>query len=99
MAVDLRRSSHTRGRWVGVRISDLNRRQLWIPPGFGHAFLVLSEEVDFLYKTTAYYSLEDEYCVRWDDETLGIDWPLEGAPVVSRRDAEGLSFANAPPFE
>lgn len=91
VAVDIRRDSPTFGRWVGVELSDANQRQLWIPPGLAHGFVVLSEEADFLYKTTDYYAPELERCIRWDDPTLAIDWPLQGlpaGPVLSARDAQ-----------
>jgi len=88
VAVDLRRSSPTFGRWVGVELSAENHRQMWIPAGFGHGFLVLSGHADFLYKTTDYWVAEYDRAVRWDDSTLAIDWPMAGsAPVVSAKDA------------
>jgi dTDP-4-dehydrorhamnose 3,5-epimerase len=88
VAVDLRRSSPTFGRWVGVELSAENHRQMWIPAGFGHGFLVLSGYADFLYKTTDYWVAEYDRAVRWDDSTLAIDWPMAGsAPVVSAKDA------------
>ncbi len=80
VAVDLRRSSPHFGRWVGYELSADNHRMLWIPPGFGHGFLVLSDSADFLYKTTAYYAPEWDRGVRWDDADMGIQWPLEGMP-------------------
>lgn len=87
VAVDMRRSSPTFGQWVGVELSAENHRQLWIPPGFGHGFLVRSESADFLYKTTGYYAAQAEACVRWDDPSLGIDWGLEGkSPQLSAKD-------------
>lgn len=86
VAVDLRRSSPTFGRWVGATLSAENKRQLWVPEGFGHGFLVLSEWADFLYKATDYYAPESERCIVWDDPDLGIAWPLEGAPVLSDKD-------------
>lgn len=89
VAVDLRRGSPTFGRWVGNLLSAENRRQLWIPPGFAHGFLVLSESADFLYKTTDYYAPEYERCLRWDDPDLAIDWPMAGAPVLSDKDRAG----------
>jgi dTDP-4-dehydrorhamnose 3,5-epimerase len=96
VAVDLRRGSPRFGRWVGVELSDANHRQLWIPPGFGHGFLVLSESADFLYKTTAYYAPESEAAVRWDDPTLAIAWPaLETAPRVSAKDAAAPRLESA----
>jgi len=100
VAVDLRRSSPTFGRWVGQILSAENKRQLWIPEGFGHGFLVLSDSAGFLYKTTDYWHREDERCIRWDDTEIGIAWPLQGAtPLVSAKDAEGHRFQDAPVFE
>jgi dTDP-4-dehydrorhamnose 3,5-epimerase len=98
VAVDLRRSSPTFGRWVGVHLSAENKRQLWVPEGFAHGFVVLSEFAEFLYKTTDYYAPEHERCIRWDDPTLAIDWPLDGAPQLSAKDQSGLSFADAQVF-
>jgi dTDP-4-dehydrorhamnose 3,5-epimerase len=100
VAVDLRRRSPTFGRWVGEVVSADNRRQLFIPEGFGHGFLVLSAEAEFLYKTTDYWHPEHERCIRWDDPDLAIRWPLErGAPAVSAKDAAGLAFRAAPVFD
>lgn len=94
VAVDIRRGSPTFGQWAGVELSGENHRQLWIPPGLAHGFLVLSDSADFLYKTTDYYAPAAERCIRWDDADLGIDWPDAGvAPQVSAKDAAGLSFA------
>jgi dTDP-4-dehydrorhamnose 3,5-epimerase len=88
VAVDIRPDSPTYGRWVGVELSESNHRQLWIPPGLAHGFLTLSDEADFLYKTTDYYSPAHERCIRWDDPTLAIEWPLGGrAPQVSEKDS------------
>lgn len=95
VAVDLRRSSLTFGRWVGVRLSAENHRQLWIPEGFGHAFMALSDTADVLYKTTDVYDSEAERTIRWDDPTLGIDWPLPTASVISDKDRSGVIFENA----
>jgi dTDP-4-dehydrorhamnose 3,5-epimerase len=96
VAVDLRRSSPTFGRAVGEVLSAENRRMLWIPPGFAHGFLVLSEYADFLYKATAYYAPEHERAIRWDDPRLAIAWPLAGvAPVVSAKDAAAPLLAQA----
>lgn len=96
VAVDLRRASPTFGRAVGVRLSEANRRMLWIPPGFAHGFLVLSEWVDFLYKATDYYHPEHDRTLRWDDPALAIDWPLDGLePTVSAKDAAGVPLARA----
>jgi len=91
VAVDLRPGSPTRGRWVGVELSGDNHRQLWIPPGLAHGFLVTSDSADFLYKTTAYYAPQAERCIRWDDADLAIAWPLHGAaPSLSPKDSAGL---------
>jgi dTDP-4-dehydrorhamnose 3,5-epimerase len=98
VAVDLRKSSASFGRWVGVEISDDNHRQLWIPPGCAHGFLVLSEIADVLYKTTDYYSPEDERCLIWNDPKLAINWPLDGVPVLSAKDRSGLSLDKAEVF-
>ena len=96
VAVDLRRSSPTFGRAVGERLSAENKRMMWIPPGFAHGFLVLSEIADFLYKATAYYAPEHERAIRWDDPRLAIDWPLTGAaPTVSAKDAAAPLLAQA----
>ena len=98
VAVDLRRSSPTFGRWVGVELSESNHRQLWVPPGFGHGFLVTSESADFLYKTTDYYAPEHERCIAWNDVAIGIAWPLDGAPQLSGKDQAGLPLAQAETF-
>lgn len=98
VAVDLRRSSPTFGKWTGVILSAENKRQFWVPEGFAHGFVVLSDYAEFLYKTTDYYAPEHERCIRWDDPTLGIDWPLDGAPQLSAKDQAGLSFADAQVF-
>jgi len=87
VAVDLRRSSPRFGKWVGVELSAQNHRQMWIPPGFGHGFLVTSDAADFLYKTTEYWIGEFDRTLRWNDPALGIDWPLTGEPVLAARDA------------
>lgn len=100
VAVDLRRSSPTFGRWVGHELSAENRRQMWIPPGFGHGFVVLSETADFLYKTSGEYAPECEGAVRWDDPTLGIAWPLDGlAPQLSAKDVNAPLLAAARTFD
>lgn len=100
VAVDLRRGSPTFGRWVGEQLSAQNRRQVFIPEGFAHGFLTLSEDAEFLYKTTDYWHPEAERCVRWDDPALAIAWPDVGAPpVVSAKDAQGLALAAAPAFD
>lgn len=92
--VDIRRDSPTYGHWVGFELSVDNQRQLWIPPGLAHGFLVLSESADFLYKTTAYYHPASERCLAWNDPSVAIAWPLEGAhPLVSDKDAKGLGLS------
>jgi dTDP-4-dehydrorhamnose 3,5-epimerase len=99
VAVDLRLGSPTLGGWVGERLSAENRRQLWIPEGFAHGFLVLSPTAEMLYKTTDYWTPEHERCIRWDDPELGIAWPaLDTPPLVSAKDARGLSWSRAPHF-
>jgi len=95
VAVDLRKSSPTFGRWVGAELSEANHRQLWVPAGFAHGFLVTSESADFLYKTTDYYAPEHERCIAWDDPAIGIQWPLEVAPVLSGKDQLGKLLAQA----
>ena len=95
VAADIRPDSPTFGRWVGVELTADNRRQLWIPPGLAHGFLVLTESAEFLYKTTDYYAPEHERCIAWNDPGLGIDWPLAAAPVLSAKDSAGLSLADA----
>jgi dTDP-4-dehydrorhamnose 3,5-epimerase len=98
VAVDIRRSSPTFGRWVGEILSAENKRQLWIPEGFAHGFAVLSDTAEFLYKTTAYYAPEHERCIAWNDPTIGIEWPVDGAPVLSAKDQQGKSFVEAEHF-
>jgi dTDP-4-dehydrorhamnose 3,5-epimerase len=98
IAVDIRRSSPTFGQWVSVRLSAQNHRQMWVPPGFAHGFVVLSESADFLYKTTDYYAPSAERCIRWDDPQLAIDWELEGAPVLSAKDQNGKTLHEADLF-
>jgi dTDP-4-dehydrorhamnose 3,5-epimerase len=95
VAVDLRRSSPTFGRWVGLELSAENKRVAWIPEGFAHGFLVLSESADFLYKATAYFAPESERTIAWDDPDLDIAWPLQGAPLLSDKDRRGVAFASA----
>jgi dTDP-4-dehydrorhamnose 3,5-epimerase len=96
VAVDIRPDSPTRGQWVGEVLSSDNQRQLWIPPGLAHGFLVLSEYAEFLYKTTAYYAPQHERCIAWNDPRLDIRWPtINGGPVLSAKDAAGLSLADA----
>jgi len=96
VAVDLRRSSPSFGRWAGARLGAAAPRQMWIPPGFAHGFVVLSESADVLYKTTDYYAPEDERVLLWNDPALGIDWPLAGiVPILSERDRHGTPLAQA----
>lgn len=100
VAVDMRRSSANFGRWVGVELSADNHRQLWVPPGFAHGFLVLSETADFLYKTTDFYAPQAEGCVRWDDPTIGVRWPETGVvPVLAEKDAKAPLLAEAKYFD
>lgn len=98
VAVDIRRSSPNFGQWVAMRLSARLARQLWIPPGFAHGFVVLSESADFLYKTTDYYAPSAERCIRWDDPQLAIDWELEGAPILSAKDQNGKALHEADLF-
>jgi dTDP-4-dehydrorhamnose 3,5-epimerase len=98
VAVDLRRSSPHFGRWASVRLSAQNNRQLWIPPGFAHGFVVLSDNAEFLYKTTDYYTPSAERCIRWDDPTLAIDWQLDEAPQLSEKDQNGKRWQDADLF-
>ncbi len=95
VAVDIRRNSPTYGQWSGFCLSAENRRQLWIPVGFAHGFLVLSEFAEFLYKTTDYYSPADERCIFWNDPDIGVDWPLDTPPILSGKDQLGVFFASA----
>ena len=99
VAVDIRKSSPTFGQWVGEELSEENNKQLWVPPGFAHGFLVLSESADFLYKTTDYYAPEHERCLAWDDADVGIEWPLDShgihAPKLSAKDLLGVSLGLA----
>lgn len=97
VAVDLRRSSSTFGRWVGEYLSAENNRQIWIPPGFAHGFFAVADAV-CLYKTTEYFFPEHERCISWDDPTLKIEWPLSGAPILSERDSQRRLFVNAEVF-
>lgn len=97
VAVDIRKGSPTFGQWVGETLSADNRRQLWLPPGFAHGFLVTSDEAEFQYKCTDFYAPGHERCIRWDDETLKIDWPLSSGlePIISNKDALGMDFSEA----
>ncbi|MFH6600159.1 dTDP-4-dehydrorhamnose 3,5-epimerase [Ectopseudomonas khazarica] len=99
VAVDVRRSSANFGKWVGVHLSAENKRQLWVPEGFAHGFLVLSDYAEFLYKTTDYYAPAHERCIYWDDAQLAIDWPLDGlTPQLSLKDQQGVSLSEAEAF-
>jgi dTDP-4-dehydrorhamnose 3,5-epimerase len=99
VAVDLRQSSDTFGKWVGVELSAENKKQLWVPPGFAHGFLVLSETAEFLYKTTDYWHAASEKCIVWDDSGLKIQWPDIGIdPILNPKDAAGLAWGDAPKF-
>ncbi|MFI8582255.1 dTDP-4-dehydrorhamnose 3,5-epimerase [Ectopseudomonas khazarica] len=99
VAVDVRRSSANFGKWVGVHLSAENKRQLWVPEGFAHGFLVLSDYAEFLYKTTDYYAPAHERCIYWDDAQLAIDWPLDGlTPQLSLKDQQGVSLSEAETF-
>ncbi|HTY04107.1 MAG TPA: dTDP-4-dehydrorhamnose 3,5-epimerase [Rhodocyclaceae bacterium] len=99
VAVDIRKSSPTFGQWYGHRLSADNKLQMWIPAGFAHGFVVLSDRADFLYKTTDYWAPEFERCIAWNDSDLAIEWPLGGiTPLVSAKDAQGTAFANAEVF-
>lgn len=99
VAVDVRKSSATFGQWVGIVLSAENKRQLWVPEGFAHGFVVLSDSAEFLYKTTDYYAPEHERCIRWNDADLAIDWQYNGEPLVSEKDALGATFKEADFFE
>jgi dTDP-4-dehydrorhamnose 3,5-epimerase len=98
--VDLRKTSPTFGKWVGIELSAQNHRQLWIPPGLAHGFLVLSETAEFLYKTTDYYHPQSEVCLAWNDPTIAIEWPLPPGvlPNMNAKDAAGLSWDAIPKF-
>ena len=98
VAVDLRKSSPTFGKWEGVELSEENQRQLWIPPGFAHGFLVTSESADFLYKTTDYYAPEHERSLLWNDPAVGVEWPLAGEPLLSAKDVAGKRLAECESF-
>ncbi len=99
VAVDVRASSAAFGRWFGIELSAENSRQLWVPPGFAHGFLTLSQTADVLYKTTDYWAPEHERAVRWDDPEIGIEWPIDGAPIVSDKDAGAPPLADASVFD
>jgi dTDP-4-dehydrorhamnose 3,5-epimerase len=98
VAVDIRKGSPTFGQWVGEILSEGNKRQLWIPPGFAHAFVTLSDSADFLYKTTDFYAPAAERCIVWNDVQIGIEWPNIGSPIVSSKDAAGVLLSEAEVF-
>lgn len=98
VAVDIRRSSPTFGRWVGVTLSAANHRQMWIPAGFAHGFVVTSESAEFLYKTTDYWAPDHERCIAWNDPTIGIDWPIDVQPLLSDKDRQGKWLTDAEVF-
>ena len=98
VAVDIRRSSATFGKWVGIELTEDNHKQLWVPPGFAHGFLVLSESADFLYKTTNYYAPQYERCISWNDPVIGIQWPLTTEPSLSAKDQQGFALGDAETF-
>ncbi|EKT4466261.1 dTDP-4-dehydrorhamnose 3,5-epimerase [Pseudomonas putida] len=99
VAVDLRRSSPTFGRWVGAHLSAENKHQLWVPEGFAHGFVVLSETAEFLYKTTDYYAPAHERCLAWNDAEVGIQWPMTAEPLLSEKDKIGKSLSEADLFD
>lgn len=99
VAVDMRRDSPAFGKWVGVMLSADNKRQLWVPPGFAHGFVVLSEEADFTYKCTDSYAPQHERSLLWNDPTVGVEWPYEGEPLLSEKDRNGLPFDQADAYE
>ncbi|WP_426053786.1 dTDP-4-dehydrorhamnose 3,5-epimerase [Janthinobacterium sp. PSPC2-1] len=98
VVVDVRKSSATFGKWVGVVLSAANKRQLWVPEGFAHGFMVTSDSAEFLYKTTDYWAPEFERCILWNDPAIGINWPLDGEPLLSDKDKAGTLLANADVF-
>ena len=99
VVVDLRKSSPTFGNWIGVELSAENKRQLWIPEGFAHGFMVTSDSAEFLYKTTDYWAPQYERSILWNDPAIGIDWPLEGEPLLSGKDKLGTLLADADVFD
>ena len=98
VAVDLRKGSPTFGKWEGVELSEENNRQFWIPPGFAHGFLVTSDSADFLYKTTDYYAPEHERSLAWNDPDVGVEWPLDGEPLLSAKDLAGKRLSECETF-
>lgn len=99
VAVDIRRSSPTFGQWVGAVLSAQNNNQLWIPPGFAHGFITLSDTAEFLYKTTDFYSTQSERCIAWNDPDIGIEWPLDCTPQLSGKDQLGMALKDADLFD
>ena len=99
VAVDLRKRSATFGQWVGMHLSADNHRQLWVPPGFAHGFVVLSESAEFLYKTTDFYAPQSERCIAWDEPSIGVDWHYAETPQLSAKDLQGAALVNAEVFE
>ncbi len=93
VAVDIRRGSPTFGKWVGITLSAENKKQLWIPEGFAHGFITLSNTAEFLYKTTNYYAPDFERCIKWDDPAINITWPFDSIPVLSNKDAKGVNLS------
>lgn len=98
VAVDVRKSSKTFGKWVSATLSAENKQQMWIPAGFAHGFLTISETAEVLYKTTDFYAPEHERCIAWDDPALAITWPLQDEPTLSAKDAQGLALGDAETF-
>ena len=98
VAVDIRKSSPTFGKWVGMELSEDNCKQLWVPAGFAHGFLVTSDAAEFLYKTTDYYAPEHERCIAWNDQDIAIEWPLTTPPSLSAKDQQGLALCEAETF-
>jgi dTDP-4-dehydrorhamnose 3,5-epimerase len=99
VAVDLRRNSPTFGKWTGIYLTDKEKKLFWVPPGFAHGYFVLSDEAEFLYKTTDFYAPEHERCIRWDDPDLAIKWPISnGPPILSEKDKNGCLFKGAEYF-
>jgi dTDP-4-dehydrorhamnose 3,5-epimerase len=99
VAVDIRRSSPTFGKWVGAILSAENKNQMWIPPGFAHGFVTLSDTAEFLYKTTDFYSPRSERCIAWNDPTIAIEWPIDFTPSLSGKDQLGVALADAELFD
>jgi len=95
VAVDIRNGSNTLGHWVGIELTEHNHKQLWVPPGFAHGFLVLSESADFLYKTSSYYAPLHERCIAWNDDSIGINWPISDSPILSKKDSLGIPLQSA----